>query len=87
MSFREKKLFSRNFRVCLVILSKFVFKNYFLFFNLKTSLKKHGQTDSCFREKKLMKTTHTYPFKFVLYFTLFIKIVLRKQRSNNVRKF
>ena len=34
---------------------------------------------------KPMKTTPTYSLKIILYFTLFLKIVFREQRSNHIR--
>ena len=55
---------------------KLIFKNYFSFFNLITSLRKYDQIDSfsfCF--KKLVKIPHTCSLKIIFYFTLFVKIV------------
>ena len=36
---------------------------------------------------KSVKTILTYYVKIILYFTLFLKIVLKEQRSNNVKNF
>ena len=45
---KTKSTNNGKYRAHLVMFYKLVFKNYFLFFNLKTSFKKHGQTDLCF---------------------------------------
>ena len=72
---------------------KFVFKNYFLFFNLKkvfkNKFKKTWSNDLMFFFYFLKAgENNSYLFsKNCLYFTLFLKIISREQQSNGVGNF
>ena len=66
---------------------KLVSKNYFLFFNLKTSFKMVQRTHIFLLCLKIDENNSPYSLKIVLYFTLFLKIVFKQQWPNSAKKF